>query len=79
MAFIQYYDIFPNTEVPLDNFDANIICIGVKWERNAPKKEGHERGKLFALCTMDSVRGLVLVLLIHCSKVFTRQCRTKSI
>lgn len=62
VVFVQYYDMVPNMEVPADSVNEKINCIRLKWKQHWREKEVHERGNVFALCPMDSVRGRVHVV-----------------
>lgn len=65
MAFVQYYNILPNTEVPTDTVDAKIHGMRVKWGRHGCENGGHERCKVFTSCQMESIRGNVHVVPVN--------------
>lgn len=45
--------------MPADGMGAKLKCIRLKWERHEEEKEGREKGKVFAFCLLERVRGRV--------------------
>lgn len=42
--------------------DDMLDCLCVKWERHGENNVGRDKGKVFALCPFDSVRGGVHIV-----------------
>ena len=57
--FLQYFDIIPNCDLPVDEVDAALNCIRLKWEREGSTSDMSIPGKSFGLCPTDSLRGKI--------------------
>ena len=65
-AFVQYYDVVKDTEVPIDKVDKRLNCIRLKWARAHPEIEkAFDSGKEYALCPIESILGIVQLVRSH--------------
>lgn len=58
LAFIQYYDILPRSQMDIDSIEERLNCIRVSWARDGEECHGLDAGKMFGLVPIDSIRGV---------------------
>lgn len=57
--------VLGDEEVPKDSVENMLDFIRFKWERHVEDNEDLEKGNVFALCTVDSVRGRVHIVRVN--------------
>lgn len=62
-VFVQYYEIIGQEAVRKGGVDEKLNCIKFKSDRRGGDEDGRAKGKVYAVCTLDSVRGRVYVVL----------------
>lgn len=55
---MQHYDVLGDYIGPTDGVYNMLDFILLKWERHEEDNEAQARGKAFALCPFDRVRGI---------------------
>ncbi len=62
-AFVQYYDVIPESELPLDGIERRLNCIRLKWTRTHQQVDRDiDSGKEYGLCPLESLLGMVHVV-----------------
>ena len=58
-VFVRYYELLGKDKVPMDAVDQKLNCVRLIWERYGHRDGEKGLGNEYALCPLDSVRGLV--------------------
>lgn len=56
---MQYHDLPGAGDVPTDGVGKLLDYIRLKWQRHGEDNEVHAKGKVFALCPLDIIRGRI--------------------
>lgn len=62
MVFVKFYEVLNKDVLPIDAIDDKLNCVRLTWEKHGTADSEGQRGNMYALCGIDTIRGRVQVI-----------------